>query len=46
VNHFVFEDHHETLSVFLDLDSFEDNHRKASHDHLRGFHDDFQVPHT
>ena len=46
VNRSLFEDLHETLSVSLDLASYEYNHRKASHEWMRGFHDDFQVLHT
>ena len=44
--HSLFEDLHESLSVAQDLASFEDNRRKAFHELLRAFHDDFQVPHT
>ena len=42
MNHSPFEGLHETLSVSLDPTSFEDNRRKASHERLREFHDDFQ----
>ena len=40
----LFEDLHEPLSISQDLASFEDNHRKAFHELLRAFHDDFEVP--
>ena len=46
VTRFPSEDLHEPLSISQDLASFEDNHRKAFHELLRAFHDDFQVPHT
>ena len=42
----LFEDLHEPLSSSQVLTSFEDNRRKAFHELLRAFHDDFQVPHT
>ena len=46
MTHFPFEDLHEFLSISQVLASFEDNHRKAFHELLREFHDDFQVPDT
>ena len=46
VTRFQFEDLHEPLSISQDLASFEDNHRKAFHELLRAFHDDFQVTRT
>ena len=46
VTRFPFEDLHEPLSISQDLASFKDNHRKAFHELLREFHDNFQVPDT
>ena len=46
MTHSLFEDLHEPLSISQVLASFEDNRRKAFHELLRAFHDDFQVPGT
>ena len=43
MTHSLFEDLHEPLSIAQALASFEDNHRRAFHEWLRAFHDDFQV---
>ena len=42
MTHSLFEDLHESLSVSQALASFEEIHKKASHDQLRECYDDFE----
>ena len=43
MTHSLFEDLSEPLSISQVLASFEDNLRKAFHELLRAFHDDFHL---
>ena len=42
MNHFPYEDHHEKSSASLDQASFEEIHRKVSHDQRGVYHNDLE----